>query len=199
MRMRKSVRRRGLLLVGALIAGLLVTAPVDAQRGGDGRRGEGRPDRAALEQRMRAQMARMMSEQLGLTEDQAERLSEVAQRFAERRRELGKSAQATRGRVDALMLEGAEDNVQAQELLNRMRELHALEDALAQEEQEALLELITPIQILKMQTLREALGRRIRSLRGSGGDQSRARRRGGRGRGRDSGADRSRPSGLEGR
>jgi Spy/CpxP family protein refolding chaperone len=199
MRMRKSVRRRGLLLVGALIAGLLVTAPVDAQRGGGGRRGGGMPDRAALEQRMRAQTARMMSEQLGLTEDQAERLSEVAQRFADRRRELGKSAQATRGRVDALMLEGAEDNVQAQELLNRMRELHALEDALAQEEQEALLELITPIQILKMQTLREALGRRIRYLRGSGGDQSRARRRGGSGRGRDSGADRSRPSGLEGR
>jgi Spy/CpxP family protein refolding chaperone len=199
MRTRRSVRRRGLLLVGALMGGLMVTPPVDAQRGGDGRRGEGRPDRAALEQRMRAQTARMMSERLGLTEDQAERLSEVTQRFSVRRRELGRSERATRGRVDALMLEEAEDNVQAQELLNRMRELRALEGALAQEEQEALLEVITPIQILKMQSLREALGRRIRSLRGSRDDQSRARRRGGRGGGGESGADRSRPSGLEGR
>ena len=197
MRTRRTVRRRGLLLVGALIGGLMVTAPVDAQRGGDGRRGDGRPDRAGLERRMRVQMARMMSQRLGLSEDQAERLSEVTQRFDERRRELGRSEQATRARVGALMLEEADDNVQAQELLDRMHELRALEGALVQEEQEALLEVITPIQILKMQSLREALGRRIRSLRGSGDDESRARRRGRRGGGGDSGADRSRPSGVE--
>ncbi|MDA0329957.1 MAG: periplasmic heavy metal sensor [Gemmatimonadetes bacterium] len=174
------VRRSVHFSLGTIAIVLLCAAPVDAQRGPEGRRGGGQ-DRAQLEQRMRAQIARVMKERLGLTDEQAVRLGEIDQEFGVRRRELARSEQAARRRVEALLIEESGDEVEAQELLERMVQLRIQEADIFREEQLALLEVLTPTQILEMQSLREQLGERIRALRSRGDDQRRPRRGGVRG------------------
>jgi len=164
------------------LASLIGVGALSAQRP-EGRRGG--PDREQLEQRVRAMMARMMTEQLGLDAAQAEELSEVVREFERRRRELGRSEFATRRRVEALMIEGGADEVEAERLLERIVELRRQEVALFEEEQAALRQVLSATQVLRLQDLREQLGRRIRSLRGGDGEPSRRRRGGG-----DSGVDR---------
>ena len=151
--------------------------PLAGQDERSGRRGDRTPEeRAELEQRIRTQMARMMQEQLELTDETAERLSAVVQQFVVRRRELSRSERAARRRVEALVLEGGEDQAEARQLLQRMIDLRRQESALFEEEQAALLEVLSPVKVLQLQSLREQMGRRIRSLRGN--DNERGRRRG---------------------
>ena len=184
------------LLVASFIAMVVFAGSLDAQRGG--RRGGGTQDRAELEQRVRAQMSRMMKQRLGLTDEQAERLAEVTQSFEGRRRELARSEQATRRRVEALMLEGGDDDVEAVELLERMTELRSQEASLFMDEQVALLEVLTPVQVLRMQSMRNQLGQRIRALRrGRGRDPGDMRRPGGRGMGGSTLGPASLPSDIE--
>ncbi len=157
---------------------LAVTLPATAeaqQRGPQGRRGE--VDRAQLEQRIRAQMGRMMRERLGLDEQQATRLAEVVQDFDGRRRELFTREQATRRRLEAFLLEGGNDEEEARALMQRMAELRRQEADLFGAEQQALLEVLSPAQVLQLQRLRQELGQRIRQIRGGrGGDAQPGRR-----------------------
>lgn len=147
----------------ALLAALVVApTSVDAQR----RRGDP-PDRAQIEQRIRAQMGRMMQQRLGLDEEGAARLSEVVQAFEAQRRELARREQATRRRVEALDQDGGRDE-EALELIRLQAELRMEEARLFVSEQDALLEVLTPNQVLELQDLRQDLGRRIRALRGGG-------------------------------
>ena len=164
------------LLLGVLTATLVLAAPIESQRSPQGRRG-GVQNREQLEQRIRAQMGRMMRERLALTEEQSEQLSEVVQRFQSERRELFRIEQATRRRVEALMLEGGNDEEEATELLTRMTDLRAQEAELFAAEQVALLEVLSPIQVLQMQSIREQIGQRIRALGGGRGDRPGGRRR----------------------
>lgn len=160
--------RRGCWVVPAACLALVVAvAPLQAQRRG-GRRGA--QDRAELEQRIRAEMGRLMRERLGLDEDQAERLSEVVRGFDRERRELFRLEQTARREVEDLRREDDADEAAAGALLNRMIELRRREADLFAEEQEALLEVLTPLQVLELQALREQIGRRIRALRGGRGD-----------------------------
>jgi len=178
------------LVLGALLMTLAWPGSLEAQRP-EGRRGSG-PDREQLEQRIRAQMGRMMRERLGLDEQQAVRLSEVVQEFDGQRRRLFTLEQATRRRVEALLLEGGDDRAEALSLIERMSELRLREAELFRAEQEALLEVLEPAQVLRLQELRQDLGRRIRSLRGGrGGDATPRRGAGGAG----SGAFRDGPGG----
>jgi Spy/CpxP family protein refolding chaperone len=149
--------------VVCLLLALAVT-PVDsdAQR----RRGE-MPDRAELEQRIRAQMGRMMQERLGLDEAQAVRLSEVVQGFDEQRRALAQREFETRRRVEALT-DGAANDAEARTLLDLQSQLRFEEAELFRAEQAALLDVLTPTQVLELQDLRQDLGRRIRALQGGG-------------------------------
>lgn len=172
-------RSSGVLLFAVVMAGLLTAVPADAQRGP--RRG-GNVDRERLEQRVRAQMGRMMRERLGLSESEAEQLSEVTRGFDRRRRELFRSEQMLRREVEALRESPDPSAAAAAELLARMSDLREREAALFAEEQVALLEILTPVQVLELHAFREAIGRRIRALRGNRDDgRDRARRRGGRG------------------
>ena len=153
----------------SVLLSLIVVVPLEAQRRPPmGRRGIG-PDRSELEQRVRARMAEMMREQLGLTEDEDARLSETVQGFEEQRRQVGRQEQALRRRVEALMLEGGQDQTEAAELLERMSALRIQEAELFQAELEALLDVLTPVQVLRLVSLREQLGQRIRRLRGQPG------------------------------
>ena len=151
--------------LGALFAVALMPLAATAQ-GGD-RRPAG--DRAQLEERVRAQMARVMRERLGLTDEQATRLSEVTQTFETQRREIFSLEQAARRRVEALLLEGGNNQDEARELITRMGDLREREARLFREEQDALLDVLTPVQVLRLQELRQDLGRRIRALGGRDG------------------------------
>ena len=170
---------RVVLLTG-LLAVLSGAAHVEAQRDPQGGRRGGMPaDRTQLEQRIRAQMGRMMRQRLGLDDDQAAKLSTVVQNFDGQRRELLNQEEATRRRVEALLLEGGTDQTEARELVGRMSDLRIQEAQLFQSEQQALLEVLTPTQVLQLQQLRQDIGRRIRALGGPNGGPN-----GGRGPGR---------------
>ena len=171
----KTMTSRLAIRLAFLLMTALVVLPVNA----DAQRRDPPQDRQEMEQRFRRQMARMIQERLGLDDTESEALSEVVRGFESRRRELRRAEVAVRRRVEALMLEGGEDETEAGELLGRMIELRAEEARLFAEEQEGLLEVLTPVQVLQLQSLREELGRRIRRLRG--GDGPPARRRGGNG------------------
>jgi Spy/CpxP family protein refolding chaperone len=144
-----------------LTAALLPSSTVAQRRGGG--------DRAQLEERVRAEMARVTRERLGLDEAEAQRLSEVMQSFETRRRELFGQEQATRRRVEALVRDGTNDQEEAREVITRMWELRAEEAELFREEQEALLDVLTPVQLLRLQELRQDFGQRIRALGGGRG------------------------------
>ncbi len=173
--MRHTVRS---LMLGVLAATLMAAAPIEAQRGAEGRRG-GMQNRQQLEQRIRAQMGRMMEERLGLSEEEATQLSEVVRGFQQQRRDLSRQERATRLRVEAFLEEGGTDEVEAAELLTRMSELRVEEAALFAAEQTALLDVISATQLLQMQAFREQIGQRIRALRGRRGGEATGRRRGG--------------------
>jgi len=145
-----------------LIAIVASPSGADAQR-----RREQAADRAQIEQRIRAQMGRMMQERLGLDEEAAARLSEVVQTFDGQRRELARREQETRRRVDSLITSGGDEEA-ARELLRLQAGLRVEEAQLFQAEQDALLGVLSPRQVLALQELREDLGRRIRALRGGG-------------------------------
>lgn len=154
---------RGVALLVALAVTVVAPASADAQR----RRGEP-PNREQIEQRIRAQMGRMMQERLGLDEDQAEELSEVVRSFDGQRRELAQREFALRRQVEALM-DGDGDRDEARALLEQQADLRMREAELFRAEQEALLDVLSPTQVLELQDLRQDIGRRIRALRGGDG------------------------------
>lgn len=125
-----------------------------------------------MEQRVRARIAQMIREELGMTEAEYQPVGEVLARFHQERRTLARSEQATRRRVEALLLEGGENPAEARELLAHLVELREEEAAIFRREQTALLEVLSPAQVLELHAVRERIIRRIRSFRG---------RRGGRG------------------
>ncbi len=157
--------QRGFVVAALLF--LTVVVPLEAQRRGPpmGPRGRG-GNRAELEQAVRARMADMMQQSLGLTEEEGVRLSEALEEFENHRQRVGRQEEALRRRAEALMLEEADDQTEATELLQRMSELRFEETGLFRAEQDALLEILTPLQILRFLQLREQLGQRIQRLRG---------------------------------
>lgn len=167
-------------LVGAalslIVAGGL-SSPVAAQRSRD--RPRTPEERAELEQRFRARMDRMVQERLGLDESEGEALSEVTQRFDQRRRVLGQEEAMARRQVEELMASDDGDDAQARALLDRLVTLRNDESALFAEEQAALLEVLTPVQVLELHDFRRELGQRIRALRNRDDGEPRNRRRGG--------------------
>ncbi len=140
-------------------------------------------DRAQMEERIRAQMTRVIKERLDLTDEQSEELSELGADFMDRRRALFREEQETRRRMEGLVLEEDPDEQEAAELLARVAELRRQEVALFEEEQAALLEVLPAHKVLQLQAVREEMGRRIRSLR--------------RGEGRRPGGERTSPRGNE--
>lgn len=152
----------GALARVVVMAAMVLPASLAAQAGPPGR--PGGQEREQIERRIRAQMGRMMQERLGLDEAQAASLSDVVQSYDTRRRELFTQEQATRRRVQTVLLEGGADQAEARTLLERMADLQRQEAELFIDEQEAFLDILTPRQVLQLHELRQDLGRRIRAL-----------------------------------
>ena len=108
---------------------------------------------------------RTMQQRLELDDAQVES-TRVLRSHQEDRRRLAQADMAVRRRVEALMLEGATDEAEAEQLMVRMRRLRTEEARLFAQEQEELLEFLTAVQVLKLQSIRDDMGRRIQRLRG---------------------------------
>ena len=128
-----------------------------------------------MEERLRARMGRMIQERLGLTDEELVELRGVTEQFQQDRRELARAERATRRRVEALMIEGGEDQDEARDLLQRLVEVRRDEARLFEAEQEALLQVLTPVQVLQLHQVREQIARRIRELRGRRGPRGHTR------------------------
>jgi Spy/CpxP family protein refolding chaperone len=162
-------RVKGSRHVLALMVVLMSVASTDAaaqrQRGAGGA-GQERVD---LERRVRARFAEMMRQRLGLDQAQAGRLSETMESFMEARQRIFRDDQALRRRMEAILVEPDPSEADATALLDQMRVLREEEARLFQTEQEALLEILTPVQVVRFHAMREQLGQRIQELRGGQG------------------------------
>jgi len=153
----------------ALTLLLLVAAPaLDGQQRG---RGQGeRGDRAQMRHAVQQRFNQAMQERLGLNEDQMRELGQVMREFGEQRRELSQRQQRARMRVRMLGREemgGAElTEESAREALDELLAIAEEEVRLFRDEQAAMLEMLTPIQMLQFQQLREQMAERLRSMRG---------------------------------
>jgi len=167
-------RWRRITLVAALVCAVIPAAAQAQQRGG--RRGPPGAGRADLEQRVRGRFGEMVRQRLGLDDEQSAALAEMMASFQGDRRQLARDEEALRRRVEAAMLEGRGSDDEARSLLERLLDLREREAALFRAEQEALLEVLTPWQLLQFHALREQLNERVRQLRGGrgpgGGDVS---------------------------
>ena len=153
-------------LLGAIA--LAVAPPaVDAQRRPPGR-GPGMEDREQLMMRVRERFAEMIRRELELNDEQARALGGVVREFDEERRAIAREEQAVRRRVEAVLIEEGPAGDEARELLLRMSELRAEEARLFAQEQEALLGVLSPEQVLRFLALRERMAERIRALQGRG-------------------------------
>lgn len=151
-----------LVICAVALAG---TAPVEGQRMPPG----GNPNRSDLERRVQARFAEMIRQRLGLSDADAARLSQTMESFAAQRRQLHLEDQAVRSRVEVLLREPGATDQEALALLQRMEELRDRETRLLRAEQEALLRILTPLQLVRFHGMRAQLGERIQQLRGGQG------------------------------
>lgn len=163
----------GRMVVVAAFGALLLPASGAAQGGMPGRHG-----RAELEQRVRARFGQMVRERLNLTDEQAQRLGQVVQGFQDDRRSLARSEGSVRHRVQALLLESNPSEEEARTLLDSMAALREREVRLSSQEEDSLLTVLSPSQLLRFNVLREEMGARIRQLRRGGGPPGRGSRGG---------------------
>ena len=158
-----------------------------AQRGGRG-------SRADMELRIQARFDNLVREDLGLGEDQWRRLQGAVGDFRTRRLEFLQSERNTRARVGRLGGPAGGQQlteVEASAILAEMLELGDEEATLLREEQEALLRILSPQQVVRYLVMRQQLGDSVLRLRGRGGPG-----RGGRGPQSGRGSGQPRPDGA---
>lgn len=153
------------------LALVVVATPLEAQD----RRERRSQDRQEMERRLRDQMSRMIREELDLNEAEYEPVSAIMERFTEERRQLWRAERDLRRTMEALAEGRREDTTDPGAVLERLLELREREAAIFRQEQEALLEHLTPTQVLELHALRERISRRMRELRGRRGNGERDR------------------------
>ncbi|MDH5758646.1 MAG: periplasmic heavy metal sensor [Gemmatimonadota bacterium] len=154
----------GLLVVLAVAAGAFDAA--SAQVRGQRRGGGEPPPRSELERRVRARYGEIIRERLGLTEEQHAALGEAMRESSQRRQELMREQRELRVEVADLLAAPEPGEEAARELLRRVAELRSREADLSREEQERLLGVLTPVQYLRLQAIREEMAQRVQRLRG---------------------------------
>jgi Spy/CpxP family protein refolding chaperone len=147
-------------LVLAALATLVTPDPAASQA----RRGP--PARQDMERQVRERFHARIVRELSLTAEQGRALAEVIETFQVERAQLVRREVALRQRLrgtGALLSEGA-----AREVLDEMATVQEAEASLLRREQERLLEVLTPPQVVRLYTLRAELADRIRRMRGGG-------------------------------
>ena len=125
------------------------------------------PTRQELVERIRERFENRIARELRLDDEQREVLGEVFSVFARSRAELLPQRREIERRISDHLTagpDGAEED--ALGLLEEMRALREREAELLREEEDRLLEVLTPSQVLRLQALRDQFGNQIRRLRG---------------------------------
>lgn len=117
-----------------------------------------------LERRLEARFQDMIEERLQLGPEEARRLQGVMESFREKRMTLNRAQSSLRHQLrDPALPDLTEE--EAREILRETIRLQEEELELYRREQEELLSILSPTQLVRFYSLREALGRRLRQLR----------------------------------
>jgi DNA-directed RNA polymerase subunit F len=179
--MMRDARSRTLLLLGGLLLGGLLLLGDGAELTAQQRQGivpqevqrqGGRQDPEQLRDARRETMARVqaeherrMVEALGLTPAQSADLRVLLLRYRESRMEMMRERASIREDLVRHGEAGGTD-AEARRILDRMRALRAREIEMQRAEEESLLAILNPSQILQLQVLRDHFSERIRRLEG---------------------------------
>jgi Spy/CpxP family protein refolding chaperone len=116
-----------------------------------------------MEAQIRERFQQMVWRELGLTEEQGEAMNGVVEEFQVPRRELSQRQRVLQRRMSgtgALLSES-----EARSVLEELVSVREAEVVLLRREQERLLEILTPPQLVRFYMLRDQFAARIRQLR----------------------------------
>lgn len=152
-------------LTGAFLALILALAPgmSDAQIRPGGPPGQ-RPQRQELERRVMEGLFRMVQEELDLSQEEMASLQKTMQSFREGRRALAMDQASLRHRLRRSAL-GEISEGEAREILAGMVRVQEAELDLYRKEQEELLNVLSPRQLVGFYRIRDEWGQRIQQLR----------------------------------
>lgn len=145
------------------LSGLLVLLALPGTADAQQRRPGQRMERPEMEAQIRERFQQMVWRELGLTEEQAREMNQVVEGFQEPRRDL-----MQRQRVLQRRMTGTGALLSESEALSVLEELASVKEEearLLRQEQERLLDILSPPQLVRFYTLRDQLGMRIRQLR----------------------------------
>ena len=149
-------------LARAAIIAVLLIAPAAA--GSQQVTGQSKPDRAALERRLRERTAQITRERLGLNDAQMRQLQNVNTRFAPQQNELAMRERDTRRQLRQETMAGAPNQSRVSTLLDATIALQKQRIALVEEEQKELAAFLTPVQRARYAALQGQLRRRADQL-----------------------------------
>jgi hypothetical protein len=158
------------LLLG-LVALTLVGAPASAQRRGGGTTAA---ERAEIERRLRSNFERLVRDRLQLTDVQATQFADVVLEFQEERLVLQRRESDLRRRLQGQGGSGRRGGAplpeeEARAVLAEMRAVQSAETEIFIREQERLLGIVSPPQLVRYYLIREQLAESLRRVRGPGG------------------------------
>jgi hypothetical protein len=157
--------------VGKLVVAVLLLVPAALSAQVPQNRSQRPPlspeERQQLERRVRQQFDQRLREEMGLSEEDQARFLRLVQDFRDRRLELSLAQRQLQVR---LRREGRREDLtddEARGLLEESLRLRDEEAQLFREEQEALLSMLSPAQLVQLYQWREALTQRLRRLQGT--------------------------------
>lgn len=152
---------RQLLLGTSLLALCASAAAAQAEPRAD-------PRRDSLEARVRARMATMLRNEIGLNDEQIRRLQQTNRRFEGQRRELFNEERRVRGELRAALASGdSAQDARVAPLLDRTILLQRQRLDLVEAEQKELATFLSPTQRARLYGLEEQMRRRMQEMRES--------------------------------
>jgi hypothetical protein len=122
--------------------------------------------RARLEADVRRNFARLVRQQVGLTDDQMRRLVPVTQKYEQQRRQLSMQERDARMSLrDIVMTRQAADTAQVERLLQRLIDVQKRRVELVEAENRELSAFMNPMQRARLFALQEQARRRIEQMR----------------------------------
>ena len=159
-----------ILLVG-LALGPVATPVIAQQAAAAPQRLRQRPldsagGRARLEMELRRNFARMVRQQVGLTDDQMRRLAPISQRYEQQRRQLQVQERDARVSLRQLVLGSQNaDSAQVERQLQRLIDVQKRRVELLEAEQRELATFMSPIQRARFGAIQEQIRRRLEQMR----------------------------------
>ena len=124
--------------------------------------------RQALEGRVRRALAGVVRKQLGLNDEQMQKLQRVDAKYARQRRETVRSERQTRIALRAAMQDSTPDQAKIATYMDDLVTAQRRRADILENEQKELSGFLTPLQRAKYQALRERLTRRMQNLQRNG-------------------------------